>query len=134
LPPAPSAAIDKAVDIENGEKNRLPASLLSNEYVLNVKLLMLLAILEALALEYCLGVVTAAIGVSVTAGMAVTVGVTVIVGVGVGVGITPCFPIHPEKRTTNPTTVIKIIDLNCTIDNATNSLITNYIKSADLLS
>ncbi len=51
---------------------------------------MLLAIPEALAFEYCLGVVTVTIGVT---GMAVTVDVTAIVGVGVGVP--PCYIVHP---------------------------------------
>jgi hypothetical protein len=65
--------------------------------------------MEALVLEYCLGIVTAVIGVSVIAGMAV------IVGVGVDVDAPPCFPVHPEKRTTSPMIAIRIIDLNCAI-------------------
>jgi len=97
------------VEIENGEKNRLPDSLLRTEYVLKVKLLMLLAIPEALAFEYCLGAVTVTIGVT---GMGVTVDVTVDVTVGAEVGVPPCFSIHPEKRTNSPMIVIKTIDLN----------------------
>jgi hypothetical protein len=63
------------------------------------------------------GVVTITIGVAVIVGVAVTIYVAVGVTVGVGVGVPACFPTHPDNKIASPMTVMKIIDLNCTITN-----------------
>ncbi len=77
------------------------------------------------AVDIGVGVVTITIGVAVIVGVAVTVyvavevtiEVTVGVGVSVGVtvGVTVWFPTHPDNKIASPTTVMRMIDLNCII-------------------
>ena len=52
---------------------------------------------------------------AVVVGVAVSVYVAVGVIVGVDVGVPTCFPTHPENKIASPMTVMRMIDLNCTI-------------------
>ncbi len=69
------------------------------------------------AVDVGVGVAIVIIGVAVIVGVAVTVtvGVTVAVTVGAGVGVPACCPTHPDNKIASPTTVMKMIGLNCTI-------------------